>query len=204
MAGEGRLDHLVFAVRAATEGHHYYAGLALALALPDICGHLENPDLKGKARYLAWFDRYMAHHYTRAARPSRMVVDLSWARGMLTPEEQELVGPLEDHYSEAVPEKKFLTGGDFYALRCAYLHQGEDDITGQSAQDVLERFQFVVPQEGRVVHNNRGDGELQLQVDIFCEEICEGVEQWQREVLDVRPDVQERAGKLLRLKVWGG
>ena len=37
-------------------------------------------------------------------------------------------------------EHIFLSGSDFYALRCAYLHEGSDDITSQNAQDILEKF----------------------------------------------------------------
>jgi len=75
--------------------------------------------------------------------------------------------------TENMEEHVFLTGSDFYALRCAFLHEGRDDILKQRARQVLDRFQFVVAQEGWVVHCNQSDQLLQLQVDIFCREVSE-------------------------------
>jgi hypothetical protein len=60
-------------------------------------------------------------------------------------------------------------------MRCAYLHEGRDEIVEQKAQEALERFQFVVPPEGCVVHSNQFNNSLQLQVDIFCREIADAV-----------------------------
>jgi hypothetical protein len=72
----------------------------------------------------------------------------------------------------------FLTGRDCYALRCAFLHQGDFDVTDQHARLALERFHFVVPPPGWTVHCNRFNDSLQLQVSNFCEDICAGVEAW--------------------------
>jgi hypothetical protein len=36
----------------------------------------------------------------------------------------------------------FLTGGDCYALRCSFLHEGAEDITRQRAREVLSRIIF--------------------------------------------------------------
>ena len=71
---------------------------------------------------------------------------------------------------------EFLSGEDFYALRCSVVHEGRDDITDQKARQTLEKFQFVVPPPGWTVHKNlHGRGTLQLQVDLFCREILVGV-----------------------------
>ncbi len=72
-------------------------------------------------------------------------------------------------------EKQFLSGSDFYALRCAYLHEGRDEILEQRARSVLESFQFVVPPESWTVHCNSVNDTLQLQVDVFCREILAGI-----------------------------
>lgn len=80
--------------------------------------------------------------------------------------------------SRFFPETVFLSGADVYALRCAFLHEGREDISEQKAQKALSRFHFVTPSRGMVVHNNRSNDVLQLQVDIFCEDVCEGVERW--------------------------
>lgn len=72
----------------------------------------------------------------------------------------------------------FLVGQDAYALRCALLHQGEIDITSQRARSQLSKFVFVEPPRSGMIHNNKINNMLQLQVDIFCLDICEGVEKW--------------------------
>lgn len=78
--------------------------------------------------------------------------------------------------SSYCPERVFLSGSDCYALRCAYLHEGRENITDQRAREVLDAFQFTVPPSGWVVHNNKMNNTLQLQVDIFCRDIIEGIE----------------------------
>jgi hypothetical protein len=86
----------------------------------------------------------------------------------------------------------FLTGSDCYALRCAFLHQGEFEIDGQRAREVLSRFHITAPRPGMLVHMNMANGDtLQLQVDRFCLDVCDAVERWLREVA-ANPDVQNR------------
>lgn len=72
----------------------------------------------------------------------------------------------------------FLSGSDCYALRCAYLHEGTDDISKQRAREVLERLIFVFPPKKGKVHLNQSDNTLQLQVDIFCKDISSSTKNW--------------------------
>ena len=88
--------------------------------------------------------------------------------------------------------EQFLCGRDCYALRCAFLHQGDFDVTDQRARLALEQFRFVVPPNGLVIHNNRINDALQLQVSNFCEDICVGVEAW-------LPRARSDAGQAKRL-----
>jgi hypothetical protein len=85
---------------------------------------------------------------------------------------------LKQHYvlpaNGWMPERVFLTADDFYSLRCAYLHEGRDDITEQRCQEVLTSFQFLAVPVGSMVHNNRNGSVLQLQIDIFCRQILAG------------------------------
>jgi hypothetical protein len=73
-----------------------------------------------------------------------------------------------------------LSGGDLYSLRCAYLHEGDFDTTGQAAQGILERFHFLIPGRFLSIHGTRMDRSMALQVDTFCEEVCAAVESWLR------------------------
>lgn len=74
----------------------------------------------------------------------------------------------------------FLSGRDAYALRCAYLHEGQDDTTNQRAKDAITRFKFVQPVGGAtgVYHCNAKADVLILQVNVFCKDVCDGVRNW--------------------------
>ncbi|WP_420957575.1 hypothetical protein [Burkholderia gladioli] len=91
----------------------------------------------------------------------------------------------------------FLSGNDCYALRCSYLHEGAGDIQGQRAREALDRFHFITPPPGgSIVHNNRINAALQLQVDIFANDIADSVDAWSSSVKE-NPDIQTRIGSLL-------
>lgn len=67
----------------------------------------------------------------------------------------------------------FLSGADCYALRCAFLHLGDFDITTQRARETLDRFQFVAVPPGSTIHCYMVNNNLlQLQIDVFCEDVC--------------------------------
>lgn len=143
------MQHLTHATRAAVSGQNWYAALALALALPDICGKLQSPRSKVGTRYKAWWENYAMSKYM--------------GRSLVKSDEM-------------VP---WLSGSDAYALRCAFLHEGVDDISTQTAREVLRRIHFVLPPPHWKVHmNGFATGELQIQVDIFCEDVCVGADQW--------------------------
>ncbi|MFJ4026010.1 hypothetical protein ACIPWF_00860 [Paenarthrobacter sp. NPDC089989] len=98
----------------------------------------------------------------------------------------------------------FLSGKDCYALRCAVLHEGQDDIVDQRAKEALGSFAFTTPFPGVFMHCNQVDNKLQLQVDRFCLDICAGVDAWMKEVSGRRSDVQDRMGKLMLLQDLAG
>lgn len=88
---------------------------------------------------------------------------------------------------------KMLYGTDAYALRCAYLHEGTDDVISQRASRALSNFVFVVPPSTGRVHCNKSNSTLQLQVDIFCLDLSDGVSKWLE-------DVQNNSEILARMK----
>jgi hypothetical protein len=100
---------------------------------------------------------------------------ISWCEDYLTPTYTTTLAGVQH---------VFLSGKDCYALRCAYLHSGDFDITAQDAQDVLSRFEFLAQESGMICHRNQytnlqtSVSVLQLQVCNFCEEVCEAVERW--------------------------
>jgi len=48
------------AIRLAVANQNWFAALYLALTMPDICGALETPAACNGARYMSWFERYLA------------------------------------------------------------------------------------------------------------------------------------------------
>lgn len=62
---------------------------------------------------------------------------VDWYDQFVTPRFQEV-------FSEGVGNL-LLRGSDCYALGCAYLHNGSEDIFSQRAQDVLKTMYFVQP-----------------------------------------------------------
>ena len=161
----------VRATRAAVRDENWLAGLALALTLPDMCASVETGKGTGK-NYADWFDRYLQAEYTA--------------------ELPEVDGRFAPHV--------FLSGNDCYALRCALLHRGSDDITDQRARDVLDRFEFVAPRPGLFAHCNKRGAVLQLQVDVFTDQVCRGVERWLAGPVSTDEDARTRLSKLIEIR----
>jgi hypothetical protein len=97
----------------------------------------------------------------------------------------------------------FLNASDCYALRCAYLHQGEFGIEDQRARKALDLIMFRAPSEDDFLHMASNDSILNLKVDMFCKTICDGVEAW---LANIHSDttVLERLDELGRIARPGG
>jgi hypothetical protein len=166
------MQHLLYSIEKALHDENHYAALALALALPDICGWIRAPNSSSKARYVDWFDRYLLPTYTVTSGDGQQVT-------------------------------VFLNGSDFYALRCAFLHEGRNEISDQRAQQVLDQFQFIVPPKGWHVHRNLAGTTLQLQVDAFCREIADATNRF---IADITSDLDamRRMNQLLFIQDFNG
>lgn len=93
----------------------------------------------------------------------------------------------------------FMTGEDCYALRCALLHEGHQDLRTQKANEKIQRIDFVVPKSGINRHKiNASNIEYQLEVDKFCLDICAGAEQWLRDV-SRNQEVQDRMKNIFEI-----
>ncbi len=90
-------------------------------------------------------------------------------------------------------DRVFLTGSDFYALRCAYLHEGSGDITSQKARDVLRDFVFVQNTSGPGgFHCNQFNSTLLLSVEQFGKDVMAAVNAW---LIDIKDD-REKTSKI--------
>jgi len=140
---------IVTAARAALFHRNWYAALTVALTLPDIASGLETDDGRTSGRSYGAW-------FDR------------WLPIYSQPEER--AGRIR---------APFLTGADCSALRCAFLHNGIDDIEQQRARETLKRFIFLAPNAGRSFHLMRFEKIfLQLDVSRFVEDICVAVENW--------------------------
>jgi hypothetical protein len=163
------MDSFLGSVESALADGNWYAALAVSLILPDICGKLQYPASRSAQRYTRWFDGFVRAKYTRRSGPPGG----------------------EEHV--------FLTGADCYALRCAYLHEGKADITEQRIRAALERFEFAAPRDRWLVHLNQVNQRLQLQVDVFSRDMCDGVREWLQKVPGQDQIVAERLRGLLQV-----
>lgn len=167
------MKELINAVQISLQNKNWYAALFVAIALPDICSKLECPEsTRTQGRYVTWFNRYLSDKYIHE------------------------VGA--DHQKHI-----FLTGEDCYALRCSYLHEGVDEIGHQQCQKVLDKFAFLAE---KMSHNNYFDNDgkpvLQLNVEIFCKEICSAVKKWMDDV-STDKEIQKRISKMLKIHIDG-
>lgn len=96
-------------------------------------------------------------------------------------------------------EVVFLTANDCWALRCSIIHEGVDEITEEKAQKFLNKFYFTTIRVHRILTNNNV---LTLNINFFCEEICEAVERWVEEVKG-NIDIENRMRKILRIHEEG-
>lgn len=95
----------------------------------------------------------------------------------------------------------FLSGSDFYALRCAYLHEGSDDIKTQRAQEILEKFRFVQPMSDKsFIHRNQNNSTLQLQVSQFGRDVMEAVNSWLKDI-EADADKCQKINELLNIEM---
>ena len=170
---EKKLGNFISSIKKSIEEENWYSALAVSLMLPDICGNLEWPNKKSTSRYIKWFKENL--------------------------QEQTYTSYIGADRKKHV----FLTGDDCYGLRCSYLHAGQDNINAQSVQKALNEFVFVAPEPNTYLHRNYkvdSDGQkLQLQIDKFCLEICEGVENWIDRVKN-NTDIQERARNMMEIQ----
>lgn len=69
----------------------------------------------------------------------------------------------------------FLDGESCYYFRCSMLHQGST----QHPKSKYSRIIFLEPGNRRMtLHNNIMNDALNIDVNIFCEDICAAVEHW--------------------------
>ncbi|CAM3609850.1 hypothetical protein BS639_18530 [Rouxiella silvae] len=148
------MNNFIKALDTALKTENWYGVLFISLTLPDICGKVDEPKCTSSQRRTNnWFNKYLKPKYTHNLGPDGKM------------------------------EHVFLSGNDFYALRCALLHEGSGDITSQRAREVLDEFAFVMPGvRGNSRHMIQDNQTLQLQVDNFGNEMLDALQQWLNDI----------------------
>ena len=169
------MQRFVTAIRKSIHEQNWFAALFLALAVPDICGTLEQPPTgkRGEVedRYCKWFDKYLKMKYDPDS--SYDAISVNSPEHLSGLNEQEILFLKIPFPSQDSP----FTAQDCYRFRCKCLHEGLLMKQGD------EKFIFIEPPPKKcVVHKLSLNGLYQLQIDVFCEDICLGVEQWFEEV----------------------
>ncbi|WP_166110979.1 hypothetical protein [Pseudoalteromonas sp. Z9A5] len=185
------MDRFVSSIRKSIEDENWFSALFLALALPDICGALEKPPTgkRGEVgeRYRNWFNKYLKVKYD----PENLF-ELVMSRNPDAITRMDETG-IESLKSMPANEGCSFTGSDCYKFRCKGLHQGLLE------KEHKEAFIFITPPpNGNIIHGNSINGVYQLQIDVFCKDVCLAVEDW---VADVKEnlDVCDRIDELMNI-----
>lgn len=142
------------AIRAAVRSENWYGALTMALTLPDLCGKLENPEGRSRARYVAWYSAWLEPTYTAFIGPQR--VRHTFLSG-------------NDCY--ALRCSYLHEGGGEIG------HQPAREVLDRF------HF-ITPPANGNVFHRNQINNTLQLQVDRFSLEMADAVDRWAAAVSD--------------------
>lgn len=87
-----------------------------------------------------------------------------------------------------------LTGADCYYYLCSILHQG----SSQHPQSSYSRILFVEPGVTKnVFHNNVMNDALNLDVRLFCHDVCDGAEKWLF-AAEQTPEYQANYGRFMQ------
>ncbi len=85
---------------------------------------------------------------------------------------------------------------DAWCFRCSCLHQGVDTDTRM----VIEKVHFITPPpRANIVHMNNFKGILQMQIDIFCNDIATAIDTWYENIAKKDPDMRTRTQGLIKI-----
>lgn len=200
------MDHLLDSIEASLRNENWYAALMLTLSLPDICANADGISGMPAERYKQWAKEWVEPFYTRmypddsdVQRALAEIRNAPFAQGM------QLAGKLIEARREAseklIPEV-IITAGHLYGFRCAFSHQGSFDTKAHRSANGLDGFKVITPPKNGSVHLNRFGNTTQIQIDLFCREICERVSVWLK-AKETNAEVQESLRNLPRIvSIW--
>lgn len=114
------------ALKSGIKEENWILSVMCASTLPDICASLGSEAGKSSSEYyINWFNNYVKEY-----QPT-----LSCRKGLIAKTLEEWINrpPLKPEDIELHPHV-FFTGVNAYALRCAFLHEGNGNISSQPVQ----------------------------------------------------------------------
>jgi len=182
------MQRFAASIEASLRSHNWFAALFMALALPDICAALEDPNRPVGQRYKDWFQRYLRPAYD----PSSMyeMLEASAPEALARMPEQAI----EYIKTQPAPADSAFTAEDCYRLRCKCLHQGLPERIGE------DRIHFTAPEpNGRLIlHRNVFNGVLQISINQFCRDISDAAIRWWQQTQG-NPAILVRAAQLVKI-----
>lgn len=94
----------------------------------------------------------------------------------------------------------FFSGKDCYALRCAFLHEGDMVITGRKAQEFVDAFSFIVAKNYLWSVSSGEKVKIEIHLVLFCEDICRGVTNWLASIAE-NEDIKSKLNRLPRIQI---
>jgi hypothetical protein len=96
----------------------------------------------------------------------------------------------------AIKYEPMFSASDCYYFRCSCLHQGLET----HANLTHERIHFIPPPpRNNIVHLNKLNNVLQMQIDIFCGDIADAVDDWYESVAKNDKTILSRIESLIKI-----
>ncbi|EJR28507.1 MULTISPECIES: hypothetical protein [Bacillus cereus group] len=146
------MDKLIKEIMSSLDNKNYLSALALTLTLPDICGKIAYPEIKGYGavgkRYAQWYNEYI-HKFENP---------------------------------DGMKDVDRFDGDAVYKLRCNFLHDGSSDIReymrGKYNQTESKDFVFeltdTITSYSKDWEDNEDDCNIRIQIGVidFCRKMC--------------------------------
>lgn len=148
------LEQILDDVERAFNAKAYWAGLTLALTIPDICGRAFYGNVKINERYIKWYDEYIGQYH---------------------------VPPTDANQNDETDRLPLVNGLVIYKLRCALMHQGSLCLSGARENSRvkpgdIDVFEMEVSPEGLYSNmactNRDSDGRVIKTCRVNVGEIC--------------------------------
>lgn len=168
------------ALKKGIEAENWYLSLMAALTLPDICVSLEEGKTN-RSLYVKWFDKYITQ-YSPKINQSKSLLKVNtineynkWIKSKSF---------LKDDDTEEI-QLNYFSGVNAYALRCAFLHNGDGSIGTQKIYKQEEfknstlginKVKFDTSNANRII--STFDDTATLNPKVYCEAVLEGVGVW--------------------------